>query len=91
MRFVPVPKHGVLVAQYVEPPAATAAFDTAYLSKLPHDRSKLCQLDLIEEMLLETVQSGCCCVSGLSRSHGLNTCQGYMNAREIRVGQVGLI
>lgn len=55
VRLMPLPHCGQLLVQYVTPPAVDVAFSTAYPSRLPHDRSKLQQLDLIEEMLQGTL------------------------------------
>jgi hypothetical protein len=50
-----VPQHGQLAMQYVTTPSVDVAFSTAYPARLPHDRSKLQQLDVIEEMLQGTL------------------------------------
>jgi hypothetical protein len=56
VRLVPVPQHGLLLVQYLEPPTVHVDISTAYPAMLPSNRAKLLQVDEIEEMLQDTLQ-----------------------------------
>lgn len=60
MRLVPVPQHGLLLAQFLWQPAVTVQLSTANPALLPHNRAKLLQLAEIEDMLKETLQGVVC-------------------------------
>lgn len=53
---MPVHKHSLLLVQYVDQPAVQVELSTAYPAMLPHNRTKLLQLEEIEDLLQETLQ-----------------------------------